>query len=63
MIPGKDIALATAFATYDEAARMADKIAADDPEWDYGVVRVTAGKFVIAVNNGDEDDFVFLGYL
>ena len=61
-LPGKDIALATKFADYEAAATVADKIAADDPDWDYGVQK-TFGKFVITVHDNSEDDYLFLGYL
>lgn len=61
-LPGKDIALATKFADYNAAAIAADKIADDDPDWDYGVEK-TPGGYVITVHDNSEDDYVFLGYL
>jgi hypothetical protein len=63
MIPDKYVAHATRFATYDKAANMADTIAADDPDWDYGVQRLATGQFVIAVHDTSDDEFTFLGYL
>lgn len=38
-IPGKDPALASRFASFDAAMRMADRIAEDDVEWTYNVER------------------------
>lgn len=62
-IPGKDPALASRFASFDAAMRMADRIAKDDVEWTYSVER-QGNCFVIAVYDYSDDvDIIFLGYL
>lgn len=62
-IPGKDPALASRFATFDAAMLTADRIAEDDPEWNYNVER-QGNYFVIAVYDDLGDaDIIFLGYL
>lgn len=61
-LPAKDIALATKFASYTAADKMAATIAADDPDWDYGVQKFGPA-FIITVHDNSEDDNLFLGYL
>ena len=61
-MPAKDITLAHKFASYAAADDVAAKIAADDPDWGYGVAKAPGG-FVITVHDDSEDDHIFLGYL
>ena len=63
LIPASDIALASKFASYAAAEKMADAVGFDDPEWNYDVRQIAPGKFVIAVYDSPEEDGEFLGYL
>jgi hypothetical protein len=64
VIPGKDPALATAYKHYSDIRAIADRIAEDDPDWIYTVVKRADGQYVIAVHeDAGDDEEVFLGFL